>query len=101
MFPTEKKNKTKKTPTHHPPLFSSPPPNGKYSKQTGVNQKALDQHASLSEQRESLSRRAAENAAAEEKIRQLVRTLDLRKDEALEVLKKAMGAQSAAGRQLA
>lgn len=49
-----------------------------------VNQKALDQYVSFSEQREELSRRKQENDAAEEKIKQLIETLDMRKDEAIE-----------------
>ena len=49
-----------------------------------VNQKALDQYVSFSEQREELSRRKHENDVAEEKIKQLIETLDMRKDEAIE-----------------
>eukprot|EP00889_Picochlorum_renovo_P007798 jgi/Picre1/34828/NNA_002294.t1 len=49
-----------------------------------VNQKALDQYVSFSEQREELARRKQENDAAEEKIRHLIETLDMRKDEAIE-----------------
>lgn len=49
-----------------------------------VNQKALDQYVSFSEQREELSRRKRENDGAEEKIKQLIETLDMRKDEAIE-----------------
>lgn len=49
-----------------------------------VNQKALDQYVSFSEQREELSKRKQENDAAEEKIKQLIETLDMRKDEAIE-----------------
>jgi structural maintenance of chromosome 3 (chondroitin sulfate proteoglycan 6) len=39
---------------------------------------------SFSEQREELARRKQENDAAEEKIRHLIETLDMRKDEAIE-----------------
>ena len=49
-----------------------------------VNQKALDQYVSFSEQRDELTRRKQENDAAEEKIKQLIETLDMRKDEAIE-----------------
>ena len=49
-----------------------------------VNQKALDQYVAFTDQRAELTRRAAENGAAEAKIRQLIATLDLRKDEAVE-----------------
>lgn len=49
-----------------------------------VNQKALDQYVSFAEQRDELTRRKTENDAAEQKIRQLISTLDLRKDEAIE-----------------
>ena len=80
-FSLSTKKKTRKK-THN--VFLLPMKKNLPNSKPGVNQKALDQHANLSEQRESLQRRAAENAAAEDKIRQLVRTLDLRKDEALE-----------------
>ena len=49
-----------------------------------VNKKALDQYVSFAEQRDELGRRKKENDAAEAKIRQLIETLDLRKDEAIE-----------------
>ena len=49
-----------------------------------VNRKALDQYASFTDQRAELKRRQAENAKGEAKIRQLIQTLDLRKDEAIE-----------------
>lgn len=49
-----------------------------------VNKKALDQYVSFSDQRDELVRRKAENDGAEAKIRQLISTLDLRKDEAIE-----------------
>ena len=45
-----------------------------------VNQKALDQYVAFTDQRAELTRRAAENGAAEAKIRQLIATLDLRID---------------------
>ena len=56
-----------------------------------VNQKALDQYVSFSEQRDELTRRKQENDAAEEKIRQLIDTLDMRKDEAIERTFKMVG----------
>jgi structural maintenance of chromosome 3 (chondroitin sulfate proteoglycan 6) len=56
-----------------------------------VNQKALDQYVSFSEQREELTRRKQENDAAEEKIEQLIETLDMRKDEAIERTFKMVG----------
>jgi structural maintenance of chromosome 3 (chondroitin sulfate proteoglycan 6) len=49
-----------------------------------VNQKALDQYVAFTDQRAELTRRAEENGRAEAKIRQLIATLDLRKDEAVE-----------------
>ena len=49
-----------------------------------VNQKALDQYVSFSEQRDELSRRKQENDISEGKIKQLIETLDMRKDEAIE-----------------
>ena len=49
-----------------------------------VNKKALDQYQSFTEQRADLVRRTQENDRAEEKIRELISTLDLRKDEAIE-----------------
>ena len=58
--------------------------NGEIKKFAHVNQKALDQYVSFSEQRDELSRRKKENDTAEKKIRQLIDTLDLRKDEAIE-----------------
>ncbi len=56
-----------------------------------VNQKALDQYVSFSEQRDELTRRKQENDAAEEKIKQLIETLDMRKDEAIERTFKMVG----------
>ena len=49
-----------------------------------VNKKALDQYVSFAEQRDELVRRKQENDASEAKIRQLINTLDMRKDEAIE-----------------
>jgi structural maintenance of chromosome 3 (chondroitin sulfate proteoglycan 6) len=49
-----------------------------------VNKKALDQYVSFAEQRDELGRRKNENDAASAKIRQLIETLDMRKDEAIE-----------------
>ena len=45
-----------------------------------VNKKALDQFVTFTEQKEELTRRAEENARGDTKIRQLMETLDLRKD---------------------
>lgn len=45
-----------------------------------VNKKALDQFVTFTEQKEELTRRAEENARGDAKIRQLIETLDLRKD---------------------
>ncbi len=49
-----------------------------------VNQKALDQYVNFTEQRQELTQRQAENSKGEAKIKQLIQTLDLRKDEAIE-----------------
>ncbi len=49
-----------------------------------VNKKALDQYVNFSEQREELVRRRDESIAGEAKIQQLITTLDMRKDEAIE-----------------
>lgn len=49
-----------------------------------VNKKALDQYQSFTDQRADLVRRLKENDRSEEKIRELINTLDLRKDEAIE-----------------
>ncbi|CAL8464327.1 g3862 [Coccomyxa elongata] len=49
-----------------------------------VNRKALDQYAAFTDQRAELGRRQEENARGEAKIKQLIETLDLRKDEAIE-----------------
>ena len=49
-----------------------------------MNRKALDEYASFTEQKTELKRRQEENARGEAKIKQLIQTLDLRKDEAIE-----------------
>ena len=49
-----------------------------------MNKKALDQYTNFTEQREELARRQTENGRAEDKIKQLIQTLDMRKDEAVE-----------------
>ncbi|MCJ1424688.1 Structural maintenance of chromosomes protein 3, partial [Sticta canariensis] len=49
-----------------------------------VNKKALDQFQSFASQREELVKRTRDNDASEAKIRELIGTLDLRKDEAIE-----------------
>ena len=54
-----------------------------------VNRKALDEYASFTEQKTELKRRQEENARGEAKIKQLIQTLDLRKDEAIERTFKA------------
>lgn len=54
-----------------------------------MNKKALDQYVNFSEQRDELARRRDESHAAEAKIRQLITTLDMRKDEAIERTFKA------------
>jgi structural maintenance of chromosome 3 (chondroitin sulfate proteoglycan 6) len=58
--------------------------NNELKKFAHVNKKALDQYVSFAEQREELLRRKQENDGAEAKIRQLISTLDMRKDEAIE-----------------
>ena len=58
--------------------------NAEIKKFAHVNQKALDQYVSFSEQRDELTRRKKENDVAESKIKQLIETLDMRKDEAIE-----------------
>ena len=49
-----------------------------------MNKKALDQYTNFTEQREELARRQTENGRGEDKIKQLIQTLDMRKDEAIE-----------------
>ncbi|XP_011090227.1 structural maintenance of chromosomes protein 3 isoform X2 [Sesamum indicum] len=49
-----------------------------------VNKKALDQYVNFTEQREDLQRRQAELDAADEKIKELISVLDMRKDESIE-----------------
>lgn len=58
--------------------------NTQLKKFSHVNKKALDQYTNFTEQREELARRQTENGRAEDKIKQLIQTLDLRKDEAIE-----------------
>ena len=60
-----------------------------------VNRKALDEYASFTEQKTELKRRQEENARGEAKIKQLIQTLDLRKDEAIERTFKVGRAASA------
>lgn len=49
-----------------------------------VNKKALDQYVNFTEQREELQRRQAELDAGDEKIKELIQVLDMRKDESIE-----------------
>jgi len=49
-----------------------------------VNKKALDQYVSFQEQREALEARYKDDAAAHDKIKELIEVLDQRKDEAIE-----------------
>ena len=49
-----------------------------------VNKKALDQYVNFSEQRDALMRRRDESEAAEAKISDLIKILDMRKDDAIE-----------------
>ncbi|KAF3662094.1 Structural maintenance of chromosomes protein 3 [Capsicum annuum] len=49
-----------------------------------VNKKALDQYVNFTEQREELQRRQAELDAGDEKIKELISVLDMRKDESIE-----------------
>nr|GMD21392.1 structural maintenance of chromosomes protein 3 [Ipomoea batatas] len=49
-----------------------------------VNKKALDQYINFTEQREELQRRQAELDAGDEKIKELISVLDMRKDESIE-----------------
>ncbi|XP_073140120.1 structural maintenance of chromosomes protein 3 [Henckelia pumila] len=49
-----------------------------------VNKKALDQYVNFTEQREELQRRQAELNAGDEKIKELISVLDMRKDESIE-----------------
>uniref|UniRef100_A0A3Q7GZH8 SMC hinge domain-containing protein n=1 Tax=Solanum lycopersicum TaxID=4081 RepID=A0A3Q7GZH8_SOLLC len=48
-----------------------------------VNKKALDQYVNFTEQREELQRRQAELDAGDEKIKELISVLDMRKDESM------------------
>uniref|UniRef100_A0A1J3FBQ3 Structural maintenance of chromosomes protein n=1 Tax=Noccaea caerulescens TaxID=107243 RepID=A0A1J3FBQ3_NOCCA len=49
-----------------------------------VNKKALDQYVNFTEQREELQKRQAELDAGDEKIKELISVLDMRKDESIE-----------------
>ncbi|KAL1558286.1 Structural maintenance of chromosomes protein 3 [Salvia divinorum] len=49
-----------------------------------VNKKALDQYVNFTEQREELQKRQAELDAGDEKIKELITVLDMRKDESIE-----------------
>ncbi|KAI5667155.1 hypothetical protein M9H77_17008 [Catharanthus roseus] len=49
-----------------------------------VNKKALDQYVNFTEQREELQKRQAELDAGDEKIKELMSVLDMRKDESIE-----------------
>ena len=60
-----------------------------------VNKKALDQYTNFTEQREELARRQTENGRGEDKIKQLIQTLDMRKDEAIERTFKVLHAAQA------
>ena len=59
-----------------------------------VNKKALDQYMNFTEQREELVRRHDETVRGKQKIQQLIQTLDLRKDEAIERTFKVTSASS-------
>ena len=61
---------------------------------SSVNKKALDQYVNFTEQREELVARHEENRKGEGKIRDLIQTLDLRKDEAVERTFKVGGQQA-------
>lgn len=58
-----------------------------------INRKALDQYVMFTEQRDALYRRKEENDRGDEKIRQLIETLDMRKDEAIERTFKGVAKQ--------
>ncbi|EPS70785.1 hypothetical protein M569_03975, partial [Genlisea aurea] len=49
-----------------------------------VNKKALDQYINFTEQREELQARQAECVAGDQKIKELISVLDMRKDESIE-----------------
>lgn len=61
-----------------------------------MNKKALDQYTNFTEQREELARRQTENGRGEDKIKQLIQTLDMRKDEAIERTFKVIPLQNCA-----
>eukprot|EP00898_Chlorokybus_atmophyticus_P004172 jgi/Chlat1/4756/Chrsp308S04740 len=58
--------------------------NEELKKYSHVNKKALDQYVNFTEQRDELLQRHAENTKSDEKIRELMGSLDRRKDEAIE-----------------
>ncbi|CAN1247675.1 Structural maintenance of chromosomes protein 3 [Linum perenne] len=58
--------------------------NEELQKFSHVNKKALDQYVNFWEQREELQKRQAELDAGDEKIKELIRVLDQRKDESIE-----------------
>lgn len=57
--------------------------NKKLKKYSHVNKKAFDQYLNFSEQRESLIKRKEELDSGEEKVKELVESLDRQKDEAI------------------
>eukprot|EP00245_Coleochaete_scutata_P015772 TRINITY_DN7167_c0_g2_i1.p1 TRINITY_DN7167_c0_g2~~TRINITY_DN7167_c0_g2_i1.p1 ORF type:complete len:1070 (+),score=312.54 TRINITY_DN7167_c0_g2_i1:279-3212(+) len=58
--------------------------NNQLKKYSHVNKKALDQYMNFTEQREELQKRQAEANEGDEKIRELIEVLDMRKDESIE-----------------
>ncbi|OIT34388.1 structural maintenance of chromosomes protein 3, partial [Nicotiana attenuata] len=58
--------------------------NEQLQKFSHVSKKALDQYVNFTEQREELQRRQAELHAGDEKIKELISVLDMRKDESIE-----------------
>lgn len=58
--------------------------NEQLKKYSHVNKKALDQYVTFTEQREELQKRQAELDKGDEKIKELISALDMRKDEAIE-----------------
>ncbi|CAI9105898.1 OLC1v1004922C1 [Oldenlandia corymbosa var. corymbosa] len=58
--------------------------NEQLQKFSHVNKKALDQYVNFTEQREELQRRQAELDSGDEKIKELIKVLDMRKDESIE-----------------
>lgn len=59
-----------------------------------VNKKALDQYVNFTDQKEELLRRHEDNVRGKDKIQQLIHSLDLRKDEAIERTFKVGGPAS-------